>query len=73
MPNIYVNVIIFSVNTGGTWLKMSWSTFVCKILTSYLSNELDVSMSNIKEVYHLLHKTLLLNPVVIFVVFVVGC
>jgi len=68
MPNIYVSVIIFSVNTGGTWLKMSWSTFMCKILTSYLSNELDVSTSNIKDVHDLVYKTLLLDPVVIFAV-----
>jgi hypothetical protein len=68
MPNIYVNVIIFSVNTGGTWLKMSWSAFMCKILTSYLSNELDVSTSNIKDVHEFVYKTLLLDPVVIFAV-----
>jgi len=68
MPNTYVNVIIFSVNTGRTWLKMSWSAFMCKILTSYLSNELDVSTSNIREVHYLVHKTLLLDPFVLFVV-----
>ena len=68
MPNIYGNVIIFSLNTGRTWLKMSWSIFMCKILTSYLSNELDVSTSNVGEVHYLVHITVLLDPVVIFVV-----
>jgi hypothetical protein len=68
MPNTYVNVIIFSVNTGGTWLKMSWSTFMCKILTSYLSNELDVAASNITDVHDLIYETLLLDAFVILAV-----